>query len=340
MFDNVLSSRSAAAVKAMAAGSWVHILAGLAPTLLPALQRPGKHVPCPLHGGVDGFRVFSDVAASGGGVCNTCGAFPDGLALLMWANDWSFAETLQAVRAELGLALTWSSPTPPSQTQPTDAGKGRRAQLQGLWQEGLPLDDPAAGPARRYLHFRVPGLQFEAWPRVLRFHPALAYHDDRRKFQGRYPALLARLQGPDGRGVSIHRTYLTSEGRKAALESPKKLMAPYQPGATLGASIRLFEASSTLAITEGLETALAVHVATYLPVWAAVSANGLARAILPDAIRTVFICADNDANNVGQNAAYTLGDRLAREGRAVKVLIPPHCDTDWSDHVAGNVPHQ
>lgn len=340
MTGNIFSPRSAETVKAMAVGSWVHLLATLAPCVLPALERCGKHVPCPIHGGVDGFRVFPDVAETGGGLCNSCGTFADGFSLLMWLNDWSFVEALQAVQHELGFSPMWVPPRSSRRPPIPQASEGRRAQLQRLWQEGLSLDAPAAHPARRYLEFRIPGLRLGSWPGVLRLHPALAYHDERGKFQGRHPALLARLQGPDGRGVSIHRTYLTAEGRKAAVDAPKKLMGPSQPGATLGAAIRLFDASSTLAIAEGIETALAVHVATSLPVWAAVSANGLARSIIPSTIQTIYICADHDANNVGQRAAYALADRLAREGRAVKVLIPPLPETDWNDHVAGNIPHQ
>ena len=90
-------------VRERAAGRWIDMLAALAPALGPALSRPGRHVPCPVHGGTDGFRLFRDVDDTGGGVCNTCGTFHDGFALLMWVNQWSFPETLQAVAHELGM---------------------------------------------------------------------------------------------------------------------------------------------------------------------------------------------------------------------------------------------
>ena len=63
----------------------------LAPPLKAALDRKGKHVPCPVHGGRDGFRIFPDVAETGGGICNTCGSFANGFALLMWINGWDLA---------------------------------------------------------------------------------------------------------------------------------------------------------------------------------------------------------------------------------------------------------
>ena len=67
-------------IRNRARGSWLGILGSLAPELEPALQRLGRHVPCPIHGGRDGFRLFRDAPDTGGGICNTCGAFPDGFA--------------------------------------------------------------------------------------------------------------------------------------------------------------------------------------------------------------------------------------------------------------------
>jgi len=69
-------------VRELAAGRWLDLLGALAPELTPALDRVGRHVPCPVHGGADGFRLFRDVKQTGGGICNTCGTFPDGFALL------------------------------------------------------------------------------------------------------------------------------------------------------------------------------------------------------------------------------------------------------------------
>jgi phage/plasmid primase-like uncharacterized protein len=57
-------------VRTQARGHWRAILQPLAPALEPALERPGRHGPCPIHGGADGFRLFRDVNETGGGICN------------------------------------------------------------------------------------------------------------------------------------------------------------------------------------------------------------------------------------------------------------------------------
>lgn len=84
-------------VKRLVGNDWPRVFKDLAPSLVQACDNLGYHVPCPVHGGKDGFRLFSDASETGGGICNTCGAFPDGLALLQWVNGWSFRETLDAI---------------------------------------------------------------------------------------------------------------------------------------------------------------------------------------------------------------------------------------------------
>ena len=84
-------------VRTLAQGRWEEILAAIAPQLVPALDRKGRHVPCPVHGGRDGYRVFRDVEETVGSVCNTCGVFSIGFATLVWANDWDFKTAYRAV---------------------------------------------------------------------------------------------------------------------------------------------------------------------------------------------------------------------------------------------------
>ena len=65
--------------------NYAKALATLAPELMPAIAKIGRHVPCPLPGhenSKDGFRLFPDFHTSGGCCCNSCGFYPNGTMLL------------------------------------------------------------------------------------------------------------------------------------------------------------------------------------------------------------------------------------------------------------------
>lgn len=190
----------------------------------------------------------------------------------------------------------------------------------------------------RYLESRgLPGKVLEGISDdVLRFHPALPYweYDDAGNniHVGDFPAMVAKVKDQDGNTVTLHRTYLDTDGPgKAPVQSPKKLMTATSDGATNGAAIRLFPAGSVLGLAEGIETALAVHAATGQRVWSCVSAGGLERVILPQEVSRVHLWADNDASGRGEQAAKRLADRLCEEDRTVYLHLPRTPGTDWLD---------
>jgi putative DNA primase/helicase len=165
-------------------------------------------------------------------------------------------------------------------------------------------------------------------PAVLRHHPHLLYrHEDGQRTY--HPAMIALVDDAQGKAASLHRTYVTQEGRKADVPIVKKLMPSIVPGATRGGAIRLYPAGETLAVTEGVETALGVHLATGLPVWSTICADGMAHVLLPPEVHLVVICADHDP--AGLVAARTLARRLLVEQRRVKILTPDTPGTDWAD---------
>ena len=139
-------------VRQQAAGRWLDLLGALAPALEPALSRVGRHVPCPVHGGTDGFRLFRDADLTGGGVCNTCGTFPDGFALLMWVNRWTFPEALWAVAQALGLADEGvPEPRAVPKPRPRPPERDRESVIEALnrvWQQSLaPSRSSGGSPA-------------------------------------------------------------------------------------------------------------------------------------------------------------------------------------------------
>lgn len=338
-----MASYNYEAIRQQARGQWHGILLTLAPQLHEALEKAPRHVSCPVHGGRDGFRLHKDYVENGGAVCNTCGAFPSGFRVLQWLTGWNFPQTLGAVSELLGLDNGTPVPIP----VPTARNGGNiapdhkqadekiRQRLRQTWQDAVFLKDEWAKPARRYLMRRgISPATMESTR--CKCHPNLAYFETGRGVVGRFPALLTMLCDQEGNAITIHRTYLTLEGFKAPVASPKKTMSYPSFRKLSGALARLGEPEDdTIGLAEGIETALAVRETTGLACWAATSAALLEAAVLPASMRRVVIWADNDRNKAGQKAALCLATRLVKEGRKVKVQVPDRPaeqkNWDWND---------
>jgi phage/plasmid primase-like uncharacterized protein len=322
-------------IRLAAGGRWLAILGDLCPELEAVLAKPGRHHAYPVHGGRDGFRLFRDADISGGGICNSCGAKPDGFALLMWLRNWSFLAALAAVDQVLGggsnsKPLPARPPVRSNDLNRQGTNHRTKALLRRIWTAASPWDAHESAPLRTYLHHR--GLAPAALGGLLplRFHSSLPYLEDG-VCLGRYPAMLALLSDTEGRPATIHRTFLTADGRKAPVSSPKKLM-PHAPDRTLvGGAVRLEPASSVLGIAEGIETALAVHQATGMTVWSALSCTFLQRFAPPDGTERIVIWADRDENGAGQQSAEVLLKRLEASGIQVSIMLPSSNGTDWLD---------
>lgn len=128
----------------------------------------------------------------------------------------------------------------------------------------MPIRSPDAEPARLYLRNR--GLSLV--PPMLRMHPGLHYRDLDGNRSGPFPTLISPVVDAQGRGICLHRVYLTPDGKKAPVGEPKKLMSHPNDVPTQGSAVRLFRYTDTLAVAEGIETAIAVTEATRIPCWA------------------------------------------------------------------------
>ncbi len=299
-------------------GGWESVLLALAPELLPAIERAPRHVPCPVHGGVDGFRLYRNWREDGGGICNTCGNFPDGFALIGWLRGWSFKETLQEVAQVLsgGALPAVTRRSAPEAVRRNDPAL--RERIRKIFLESYPLAAPGAEVARRYLARRRIRV-FEVLS--LGLHPDLPYFESGREV-GRYPALVAVFQDPSGQAVTLHRIYLTPDGKKAPVPAPKKTMPVPQGLSLSGAAVRLGPPGPVLGLAEGIETALAVMTATGQTCWATTSACLVEKVVLPEVVRRVIIWADNDQSKTGLKAAAKLAERLVKEGRKVSLRLP------------------
>jgi putative DNA primase/helicase len=196
--------------------------------------------------------------------------------------------------------------------------QGRRAAALDIWKASI----PASGTlVETYLRSR--GI-------ILPVPPALRFHGSLRHATGtEWPAMVALITGPNGAPVAVHRTYLARDGKaKAPIDPPRMTLA-----SLCGGAVRLGETQQgkDLAIAEGIETALSIMQACGFPVWAALSTNGMKKAMLPPDVTAVLLCADNDATGKGQEAANTAAERFRREGRSVRITMPPDVGTDFND---------
>lgn len=294
-----------------ARGRWRGILThfGIDETFLRDL-----HGPCPICKGRDRFR-WDDDEGSGSFYCNNCGA-GSGLRLLELFKGWSFPQAAAEVDKILGNIARQDVK---AKAQAEDKVSIMRAMYQGS-----SIVTPG-DPVWRYLERRCGDLT--GLVGSLRYHPGLRHSVD----GGTHPAMLA-LMWPHGspKAIGIHRTYLTRDGHKASVDPVRMTFGEV-------AAVQLGPVAERMGIAEGIETALCAGKHFGIPVWAAISANGMKAWRPPEGVKTVVICGDNDHSLTGQEAAFALGRRLVAEGIQVEVEIPPTPGTDWADVQMGQV---
>ena len=213
------------------------------------------------------------------------------------------------------------------------SAEANRASINRVLNGSVSINSPEAEPVRDYLANRL-GHTLLPLPRI-GFHPRLPYFDSLTgERRGKYPAMIGRIVNIVGCTVSLHRTYI-KDGKKAPVHSPKKLMSPPPPETVTGCTVRLYDATDTVVLAEGIETAIALSQALEIPAWACLSANGLKSVCLPESISSVIIGADNDKSGTGQDAGHTLRRRLLKEGRKATLMIPKQ-PGDWLDEYVLN----
>jgi len=165
----------------------------------------------------------------------------------------------------------------------------------------------------------------DVMPRV-GFNPSVRLYHGKNYMET--PAMIAALQDADGKITGWHVTHLTERGEKAHKDCRR-----YHKKASLnGSAIRLYPVSDSLAVCEGIETAVALHMITGTPVWACGDAGKLKEFIPPEGIKRLLIAGDNDKNGVGQAAAWSLYNKYKNK-LACNVKIPDRENTDWLDSI-------
>ncbi|HAT8858968.1 TPA: hypothetical protein F8A23_08725 [Legionella pneumophila] len=320
-----------------AQGQWPEILSALG---IDKRYLKNKHGACPVCGGKDRFR-FDDKEGKGTFYCNQCGS-GYGIKLLQNFNKWSFTEAVNQVAKVLGIQTQIKNHNFNQRINSSpQIHKHNRLNTEELWKRQDSLNytwlqsQIVSSGDLVDVYLKSRGISLKEYPYSLRQHPHLPYYDDK-GLVGHFPAMIALVRDQNNKMVTLYRTYL-GKACKADIPTPKKLMPSIQPRASVGAAIKLYQpVNGKIVLAEGIETALSIHVATKLPVWATISAVGLEKIILPSSITEVIIAIDNDESHCGQNVSSKLATRLLAEGRKVKRIIPPKSGQDFNDLLLEN----
>lgn len=291
-------------IQERAVGRWYGILSALG---IKSEFLRNKHGPCPACGGKDRYR-WDNKDGKGTFFCSNCGA-GDGFGLLKTVKGWDFKQAVEQIETVIGKAKLEAPRSVMSAEEQREAMRKR-------WQECRAVQPSDA--VAKYLKNRI---GIDAIPSVIRSAP-------------NRPAMVSLMQAPDTRATMVHTTFLTIDGHKAKMDQPRLMM---HGGIANGAAVRLALYVDELGIAEGIETALSATALTGIPCWAALNEVLLQKWIPPKEVKRVVIFGDNDANYVGQSAAFMLARRVRLSGDnppSVEVRIPPTIGHDWNDVLA------
>jgi putative DNA primase/helicase len=223
---------------------------------------------------------------------------------------WEFKEAARQVDAVVGRIN-------PSEAKAEWTPAMKQKAMDRLWRTSTAVHP--RDPVGRYLINRI---GITTFPDTLRTALGVKHREG-----GTHPCMLAMLTGPDGKACMIHRTYLTDDGHKAAVEKQKMFMPGNIPD---GAAVRLGPVCDTIVLAEGIESALSVTKLFGVTCWATCSTGIMQKWRPPEGVKKVIIFGDLDLNFAGKAAAYTLAHRIC-DVVEVGLRFPPEVGIDFND---------
>lgn len=213
------------------------------------------------------------------------------------------------------------APAQPRQAAPRAAERPRG--LSDYWRNLWEATMPISGAGLDYLQARV--CQVPPADGDLRYLPKLRHPTG---YSG--PVLVALITDVcTGAPLSLHRTWIRPDGRKADVTPPRLLAKDHS---IIGGVIRLWPdeaVTAGLGIAEGIETALSLAHG-FTPVWACIDAGHLAKFPVLNGIRDLIIAADND--DAGRKAASDCAARWSGHA-AVRIIQADDAGCDLNDMV-------
>jgi len=231
-------------------------------------------------------------------------------------DDW------RACREHVAGLLGWSDQRPSAPSPMPDLDLRDMVDVQrridrgmAIWDASLPLPGTTA---EAYLASR--DLAYDGT--ALRFHPHCPFR------QERHPAMVALMTDAEtGEPRGVHRTALLPSGSGKA--APGKMML----GNAKGSVVRLYDHEHPfgLGIAEGIETALAT---AFRPMWACLTAGGIAGLPVLPGVDALTIFADHDASGAGEKAADACAARWFAADVEVTIRMPIEVGVDYATQKA------
>lgn len=288
--------------------------------------------PCPVCSAGTNRFVFDNSMGIGNNLCRKCDGGEGksaksrtGLKLIADIQGCTFDEACT-------LAGDWLKLTPPERyinqpSRPAPAPQEQGPQISEKdqqWAKKMISEalngatDIEGTPAQRYLQSR--GLKADYPIHNIRFNKIERYEKDQAPKSWQQNALIEKLTDPEGKLEGLQRVYLKDDDSKDTRKQTPKLTG--NSNAQARASVKLFDPAEIMGIGEGIETALAAHELSNLPVWASLNSGRLKSWEPPAIAKTIFIFADLDVSNTGYAAAAELYSKLKKRDLEVYLLMP------------------
>jgi hypothetical protein len=203
----------------------------------------------------------------------------------------------------------------------TDEDRQRIKRAVEIWNDAT---DPRHTLAQKYLNeTRMLELPDTLAGSVLRFHPRCPWRDENQGITIGVPALLAAFRSIDNDEITaIHRIAINEDGTKR----DRRML-----GIVYRTAVKLDHAGETLAIAEGVETAMAAREMGITPCWALGGTGPISKFPVLDGVKTLVIVAE--AGKASADATALCKQRWRAASRAVRVITPDAPYSDLNDEL-------
>lgn len=206
---------------------------------------------------------------------------------------------------------------------PNEATAERISRAMAIWSQAVPINGTVV---EKYLTTRgcLP-MAGDSVANDLRFHPLCPFGADR------VPAMVALVRDViSGEPTAVHRTALMDDGSGKRI-MPNGQSAKMMMGRAKGAAVMFGRSDSRMGIAEGIETALSAQKIFSMPVWACLSAGGIAGCPIINGLEHLTIFADHD--KAGIRAAVACGRHYQKNSIEVEVRHPTSLGDDWNSYL-------